>query len=548
MDVDPRTPGKPVPASVKWVNDQMDEIVPLLEYNEEHQLRGDVSRSHQAIAYRIRRQSGDLLCKYIEMSSPEIEEEKDKWIKVGRLRRHNVDNWDQKEAENLERILYSLSVIKLCKPLDIDGSPAHATIKLRIRDEDFSKAFHTFKSLYSMHSKEWVDLDLSLVLCKIGTGKISGEFCTKVEMDPHFCRKFIIDSSNLETELERLPFVPLHPEDTLEHTELVTARAFLTTRCVTSKLAGELTVPYARGIGRIIEDCIQGKSGEPEWQGEETAAQTIPLKKPISTAGPPVRLKKLVISNFRAYHGNHELDLDSDLIVLFGANGLGKTSFFDALDFVCTGGVARFDRRFGRRRSRLTQVLKHLDSSEDDCFVQARILRGNEEILLERRMQDIANARLCGSTTDRKAVLKELSQTARETLDLGVVNLVHLFRSTHLFGQEFQSLTSDLRDKSTLRDDTVSRMLALQDYVEAIRKTQRILEELEKRVKESKLAISSLKASLESEEAEIEQLSHLARVIEQPSSVSEMGEELAKKIETISDLSVGIPKEFSREI
>ena len=126
-----------------------------------------------------------------------------------------------------------------------------------------------------MHSEEWVDLDLSLVLCKIGTGEISGEFCTKVEMDPYFCRKFVIDSSNLETELERLPFMPLCPESTLKHVELIAASTFLTTHGVTSKLAGELTVPYARGIGRIIEDCIQGKSGEPKRQRAETGTPTV---------------------------------------------------------------------------------------------------------------------------------------------------------------------------------------------------------------------------------------------------------------------------------
>ena len=218
-------------------------------------------------------------------------------------------------------------------------------------EENFSKAFEKFKDIYSVRSAEWANFDLTLVLCKTDGEKVTDEFCNKIEMDPYFCRKFVIDltARDLNAELARLPFIPLQPESIVGFKRPISAQTFLKKHGVSSKLAEHLVVPYARGIERIIEECLEGVLGKPGWLKTEIEE----LLMPQDGDKPKVRLKELKIGNFRAYRGSYKFDLDADLVVLFGPNGFGKTSFFDAIDFACTGGVARFDERFGRKTDRL---------------------------------------------------------------------------------------------------------------------------------------------------------------------------------------------------
>lgn len=54
-----------------------------------------------------------------------------------------------------------------------------------------------------------------------------------------------------------------------------------------------------------------------------------------------MRLRGIEISGFRAFAGTAEFDLDADAIVVVGANGQGKTSFFDGILWALTGTIPR---------------------------------------------------------------------------------------------------------------------------------------------------------------------------------------------------------------
>jgi exonuclease SbcC len=411
-------------------------------------------------------------------------------------------------------------------------------------DENFSKAFQNFKDLYSIHSSEWADLDLTLVLCKTDTEKIPDEFCNKIEIDPYFCQKFVIDLTNLEAELARLPFIPLRPETIVGLKRPISAQSFLMKHGVNANLAKYLIVPHARGIKRIADECIKGVLGKSEWLKTEIKEYLLPQQE-ISQE---VRIKDLEISGFRAYRGNYKFHLDADLIVLFGPNGLGKTSFFDAIDFVSTGGVTRFDERFGRKTDRLLRALKHLDFSMDDSFVKVKISTGDKEVTVERYIKDRTNALVNGSPKDRKKTFMLLTGLSKEPPDIRIENLIRLFRATHLFGQEYQSLTSGIRQYSKLPEDTVSRMLAIQDYVEGISKAKEVSEEVKRQIRNKEFEISSLNNSLSSKEVEIKQISTFRKIAEKPEAVSAMGKKIGEKISKLIGVPVEIPKEFNKEV
>ena len=56
-----------------------------------------------------------------------------------------------------------------------------------------------------------------------------------------------------------------------------------------------------------------------------------------------MRVKSLDISGFRAFSGNERFDLDADIVFVVGANGQGKTSFFDAIHWAMTGRLSRLE-------------------------------------------------------------------------------------------------------------------------------------------------------------------------------------------------------------
>lgn len=56
-----------------------------------------------------------------------------------------------------------------------------------------------------------------------------------------------------------------------------------------------------------------------------------------------MKLQKLIIQNFRVFHGIHEFNFkDKSLIILDGPNGHGKSSLFDSIQWCLTGDIQRY--------------------------------------------------------------------------------------------------------------------------------------------------------------------------------------------------------------
>ena len=45
-------------------------------------------------------------------------------------------------------------------------------------------------------------------------------------------------------------------------------------------------------------------------------------------------IKKIVITNFRSYYGENTFELSKGLTLIIGGNGDGKTTFFEALEWL----------------------------------------------------------------------------------------------------------------------------------------------------------------------------------------------------------------------
>ena len=194
-----------------------------------------------------------------------------------------------------------------------------------------------FKRQYLEQRTEWDALDLAFVFCVPPESPGLDRFCSQVETDVYFCRKFVVPLAiPVADALARLPFLPLTPVRGRSLRPL-SAQTFLQQCGTPAVLAKYLVVQGQRSPETIVEDSLSGTFGEPKAL-RRSPSELIPAE---SSGAVPVRLERIKIQNFRAYRKAQTFALGADVTVLYGPNGFGKTSVFDAIDFAATGDVGR---------------------------------------------------------------------------------------------------------------------------------------------------------------------------------------------------------------
>ncbi|GFE84891.1 hypothetical protein GCM10011487_68910 [Steroidobacter agaridevorans] len=192
------------------------------------------------------------------------------------------------------------------------------------------------------------------------------------------------------------------------------------------------------------------------------------------------------------------------MTVLYGPNGFGKTSLFDALDFAVTGGIGRL--KAISTDQLLAKAAKHLDSGDEESEVSLTFTQDDKTHTVTRTLSKPAHATLDSNKgTSRKDVLAKLTGYGSAVADR-VDNLVSLFRATHLFSQESQELTKDFQDKCELSAELVSRMLAFDDYVSGLNKTSEIQRLIKVSIDAASKDVARLSASVEVARREVDRL------------------------------------------
>lgn len=83
-----------------------------------------------------------------------------------------------------------------------------------------------------------------------------------------------------------------------------------------------------------------------------------------------MRINKIIIKNFRNYIGEHTFDLSKNVTILYGDNGFGKSSFFDALEWCLTDKIGRFRNEDGDSfKKDLLNKSVHFEK-ESECSVK----------------------------------------------------------------------------------------------------------------------------------------------------------------------------------
>ena len=398
--------------------------------------------------------------------------------------------------------------------------------------KSYQVLYGSFKKQYTEHRTEWDALDLAFVFCVPPKLPSLDRFCSQVETDVYFCRKFIIPlEPPVADALARLPFLPLAPVRG-RSLRPPSAQTFLQQCGTTAVLAKYLVVQGQRSPETIVEDCLHGTFGEPKSILSPASELT-----PVETRGvAPVRLERITIQNFRAYKKAQTFVLGDNVTILYGPNGFGKTSVFDAIDFAATGEIGRLDIS---NNDRFKKAATHLDSSAEHSSVSLFFAVDGVEHKIVRRVSDRKHALLDGMRRERKDILAELTGGIGPAKDR-VENLVKLFRATHLFSQEHQELAKDFEKDCELSQEVVSRMLAFEDYSNAWKKVLRVCNLINTNIDSDAREIERLREYIEEEE---EQLERLARTSQQYIGASELDEAIHSLSRRVSDAGVDVPSD-----
>jgi len=230
----------------------------------------------------------------------------------------------------------------------------------------FASAYDSFKRLYRQKHTAWKERNLSFVVCRSEPESTHDAFFSSIETDVYFCRKYVVwlhrDQAELVRELLRLPFLPLQEGRAGSVLRPPSAQTLLQNLNVSAQLARQIIVPLEYSANRIVDQLLTGKELLPAigtGVDPDVQHQVQPTER--------TRIRSVEIEAFRAYRKRQEFDVDADVVVFYGQNGLGKTSFFDALDYVCTGRIGRLCRRRISQND-FMDLARHLGSSVSEGF------------------------------------------------------------------------------------------------------------------------------------------------------------------------------------
>jgi len=138
--------------------------------------------------------------------------------------------------------LSEVPLVENCPPLVL-MQRGHALEAFAFGGEaDYAPLYTAFKKHFMAQGASWAQRDVSFIYCLPSGLTATEEFCSKVEVDTYFCRKFVVQlHQDIAGSLTRLPFLPLERIKGASIRPL-SAQALLRSRNVRTELASRLVV------------------------------------------------------------------------------------------------------------------------------------------------------------------------------------------------------------------------------------------------------------------------------------------------------------------
>jgi len=103
-----------------------------------------------------------------------------------------------------------------------------------------------------------------------------------------------------------------------------------------------------------------------------------------------LKLKRIVLENFKSFNGRHEIGIFQNLSVILGPNGSGKSNIIDAICFAL--GVKTINLRTKNLKDLIFKYENENDNEliqkKKTCYVEMYFNIGREEIVVKRTVKE----------------------------------------------------------------------------------------------------------------------------------------------------------------
>ncbi len=150
--IDPRAPSAPVPASTKWLNDELDDVRSLGSAYPAAPLAAQANAVHASTIAGLRSASPQSATQVVALATQGSQAK-------------NADEWDQPEAEALRHVVDTLDILGLSfPPAAVGADPAHAAIQINNQTVDVLAIRGATHESCAKHSQTFLPLPRRQVL------------------------------------------------------------------------------------------------------------------------------------------------------------------------------------------------------------------------------------------------------------------------------------------------------------------------------------------------------------------------------------------------
>lgn len=176
-----------------------------------------------------------------------------------------------------------------------------------------------------------------------------------------------------------------------------------------------------------------------------------------------MKIAEIKLKNFRAYN-DEVIKIQKEIILLYGNNGLGKTSFFDAIEWGITGKLERYDGP-NEERNRNKFLKNKFSNENDEGKVTINFTDGTS---IERKIKEEKNSDYNSGITESN--IEDI--LIKKEFKLEKINIQTDFVPLHLLSQAL--LDSFIRNKkSQERYEIFIKMFGLSKYKEIENKVKK---------------------------------------------------------------------------
>jgi exonuclease SbcC len=264
----------------------------------------------------------------------------------------------------------------------------------------------------------------------------------------------------------------------------------------------------------------------------------------LTTAGTPAassapcRLEALRVRNFRGIRAA-DIDLSANITIIYGQNGTGKTSFFDAIEWALVGAVERIDAENQDDTSGRSPYVNLF--TQEPAYVAVDVSIAHVKSTVTRTFERNGAAHLSigkrEDVEDREALALIIGQQSPK---LDIRTLRRLIRTTCFLSQStlMRFLSGDPKDRYW----SLAYLLGTQDYVRLLERVEEVRSIINRRVHEVDSKVEELSTELESIGVQIRSREAL---ISNATGAHELDDMLANLMSEVSNKLSGLQSPYA---